>query len=390
MKTGFASAAFFLAITAAVVAFALSINLDLPYLGYATASAFLFHVHAKPGWKQLVLAVAIALVLGTLRVVVMGHPPDTSGFKAAMLGLGSFLVLGVRATNSKGVERKRLFVLLGPALGLVLFIFGVQHALNFAGQIHSKTFDLYLYTFDSSFGFQPSFVLGRLFHRSAAIRDLCYLTYQTLPLAMALVYLGYLDARASQPNWRLLQLFLATGIVGWLFYNFVPATGPRYAFPGAFPYGVPSRAFAGSLERISVSTEFPRNAIPSLHVAWVLLLWWSCRPFARWARAASLCYLLVTLIATMGIGEHYFVDLIAAIPFALMVEALCPSSAAPRTRVFSFFSGLLLTLAWLGLVRFGTSLVLKSRLMPWTLAILSTAAALLIEPTLHPDGQTVE
>jgi len=387
MKSGFASTAFFLAITAAVVAFALSINLDLPYLGYATASAFLFHVHAKPGWKQLLLAAAIALVLGAMRIFIMGHPPDTSGFKAAMLGLGSFLVLGIRAASCSGVERKRLFVLLGPALGLVLFIFGVQHALNVAGQLHPKTFDLYLYTFDGSFGFQPSFVLGRLFHRSAAIRDLSYLTYQTLPLAMALVYLGYIDPRASQPNWRLLQLFFATGIVGWLFYNFVPATGPLYAFPSAFPYGVPPGALALPIERITVSTEFPRNAIPSLHVAWVLLLWWSCRPFARWARVASVLYLLVTIIATMGIGEHYLVDLIAAIPFALMVEALCLSSAAHRARVLSFFAGLVLTLAWLGLVRLGTPLVLKSWLVPWTLAILSTAAVLLLEPTLHPDRE---
>jgi hypothetical protein len=389
MRTGFATAAFFLGITVAVVAFALCVNLDLPYLGYATASAFLFHVHSKPGWKQLLLAVAIALVLGTLRIVIMGHPPDTSGFKAAMLGLGSFLVLGIRAANSSAVERKRLFVLLGPALGLVLFIFGVQHALNFAGQLHPKTFDLYLYSFDSSFGFQPSFVLGRLFHRSAVIRDLCYLTYQTLPLAIALVYLGYIDPRASQPNWRLLQLFFATGVVGWLFYNVVPATGPLYAFPSAFPYGVPPGALAVPIERIPVSTEFPRNAIPSLHVAWVLLLWWSCRRFARWARAASLLYLLVTIIATMGIGEHYFVDLVAAIPFALMVEALCPSSAARRARVLSFFAGLALTLVWLGLVRLGTPLVLKSWLIPWTLAVLSTAAVLLIEPTLHSDAQTL-
>jgi len=389
MKTGFASAALSVAIAAAVVAFALCINLDLPYLGYATASAFLFHVHSKPGWKQLLLAVAIAVVLGAMRSFIIGHPPDASGFKAAMLGLGSFLVLGIRAANSSGVERKRLFVLLGPALGLVLFIFGVQHALNFAGQLHPRTFDLYLYTFDGSFGFQPSFALGRLLHRSVAIRDLCYLTYQTLPLAVALVYLGYIDPRASRPNWRLLQLFFATGIVGWLFYNFVPATGPLYAFPNAFPHGVPPGALALPIDRIAVNTEFPRNAIPSLHVAWVLLLWWSCRPFGRWARAASLLYLLVTMIATMGIGEHYFVDLIAAIPFALMVEALCPSFAERRARVLSFFAGLVLTLAWLGLVRFGTPLVLKSWLIPWTLAILSTAAVFLLERSLHADDQSV-
>jgi len=329
----------------------------------------------------LLLAVAIAVVLGALRLIVMGHPPDMSGFKAAMLGLGSFLVLGIAATKSSGIERKRLFVLLGPALGLVCFIFAVQHALNLTGRIYPKTFDLYLYAFDGSFGFQPSFALGRLFHACAPVRILGYLTYQTLPLAMALVYLGYIDPRATRPNWNLLRLFFGTGVLGWLFYNFVPAVGPLYAFPGAFPYVAPSQLQHG-LERISVNPDFPRNAIPSLHMTWVLLLWWSCRPFPRWARITALLYLLVTFIATMGIGEHYFVDLVAAVPFALTVEALCQSSIPLRPRLLPLFAGLALTFMWLALVRFGTPLLLKSSVIPWMLAALSTAAVLFLEPRL--------
>ncbi|MFZ0816365.1 MAG: phosphatase PAP2 family protein [Candidatus Sulfotelmatobacter sp.] len=369
-----------------VVASALWINLDLPYLGFATASAFLFHVHSKPGWRQLLLAVVIAAVLGGLRLSVMGHPPDMSGFKAAMLGLGSFLVLGIRAAKSSGIERKRLFVLLGPALGLVLFIFAVQNALNLTGRLYPKTFDLYLYAFDGSFGFQPSFALGRLFHECAPIRVLGYLTYQTLPLAMALVYLGYIDPGATRPNWNLLRLFFGTGVLGWLFYNFVPAVGPVYAFPGAFPYVAPSQ-MQHVLERISVNPAFPRNAIPSLHMTWALLLWWNCRPFPRWARIGSLLYLLGTFVATMGIGEHYLVDLVAAVPFALTVEALCHSSIPLRTRRLPLFAGLCLTLMWLALVRLGAPLPLKSPLILWMLSTLSTAAVLFLEPRLTGPGR---
>jgi hypothetical protein len=374
-----------LAITAAVLACALLVNLDLPYLGYAIASAFLFHLHSKPGWKELLLAVAIAVALGALRLLVIGHPGDISGFKGAMLGLGSFLVLGIRAARSSGIERRRLFVLLGPAAGLVFFIYAVQHALTLSAHLYPKTFDLYLYSFDSSFGFQPSFVLGRLFHRSTIIRDAGYLTYQTLPLVMALVYLGYVDARATKPNWRLLQLFFVTGLLGWIFYNLVPATGPAYAFQGAFPVAFPYGAVPTPLlERISVNPAFPRNAIPSLHMTWVLLLWWSCRPFPRWARAALLAYLLMTLLATLGTGEHYFVDLLAAAPFALLVQSLCQSSIPLRTRMLPLVTGLGFTLVWLTLARFGTAFVLRSPFIPWTLAILSTAAVFLLEPMLHP------
>jgi hypothetical protein len=377
------------AVVAAVIAFALWINLDLPYLGFATASAFLFHIHSKPGWKQLLLAVALAVLLGALRLSVMGRPPDINGFKAAMLGLGSFLVLAVRAAQSFGIERKRGLALLGPALGLVVFIFAVQHALDLTGRLYPKTFDLYLYAFDGSFGFQPSFALGRLFHASAPIRILGYLTYQTLPLAMALVYLGYIDSAATTPNWNLLRLFFGAGLLGWLFYNFVPATGPAYAFPGAFPFGVPAHPLLPRLlDRLSVNPEFPRNAIPSLHMTWVLLLWWSSRPFPRWARLASLLYLLITLVATMGIGEHYFVDLVAAAPFALAVEAFCQSSISLRSRLLPLGTGLFLTCMWLALVRFGVSLSLKSSLIPWTLTALSTMTVLFMEPRLHKETQS--
>jgi hypothetical protein len=116
-----------------------------------------------------------------------------------------------------------------------------------------------------------------------------------------------------------------------------------------------------------------------LHVTWVLLLWWSCRRFAPWIRAVALFYVLATVMATMGTGEHYFVDLVAAVPFALMVESICQSAIPIRKRLLPLLAGLLMTLGWLALVRLGTPLVLKSRAIPWTLVVLSTATAMWIE-----------
>ena len=371
-----------LAISVAVIGSALWMNLDAPYLAFATASAFLFHLRARPGWRELLLAILIASALAMLRVLfIPGHPRDLAGFVAAMAGLGSFLVLGIRAARADKLHRKRLFCLLGPALGLVFFIFSAQRALNLADLLYPKTFDLYLYAFDGSFGFQPSFAMGRLFEHSAIANTIGFLAYQTLPLVMALVYVGYINPKATKPVWYLLELFFLAGLLGWVFYNFVPGTGPVYAFAGLFPdktlpYHILRRLL---LERISVDGAYPRNAIPSLHVAWVLLLWWSCRRFSPWIRAAAFLYLIATIMGTMGTGEHYFIDLVVAVPFALLVEAICQSAIPFRKRLLPLLTGLGLTLAWLTLVRFGTALVLKSRTIPWILAVLSTAAVFWVE-----------
>jgi PAP2 superfamily len=371
-----------LLIAAAVVACAVWVNLATPYLAFSMAAAFLFHIRSKPPLKELGLAIGIAAVLGAVRLLVIPqNPHDVAAFIAAMTGLGSFLVLGVRAVRSSGLERKRLYVLLGPALGLVFFIFSAQRALNLADLLYPKTFDLYLYTFDGSLGFEPSFLLGHLFQHSVVVRMIGLLAYETLPLVMALVYAGYIDPQATKPAWYILELFFAAGLLGWVFYNFVPGTGPAYAFAGLFPdRGLPYHLLHRLLlERIPVSGDFPRNAIPSLHMGWVLLLWWSCRRFSLPARASAFLYLLVTIMATLGTGEHYFIDLVVGVPFALMVEALCQTAVSLRKRLVPLLTGLVMTLAWLSLIRFGTSFMLKSPAIPWTLIVASTGFVFWLE-----------
>jgi hypothetical protein len=40
-------------------------------------------------------------------------------------------------------------------------------------------------------------------------------------------------------------------------------------------------------------------------------------------RSIALAFLVFTVLATLGTGEHYFVDLMVAFPFALMIQAIC-------------------------------------------------------------------
>jgi hypothetical protein len=123
-----------------------------------------------------------------------------------------------------------------------------------------------------------------------------------------------------------------------------------------------------------------RNAMPSLHTAWVLLVWWNSKGLARWIRAIAMVFVVLTIMATLGTGEHYFVDLVVAFPFALMVQALCtyslPFSSGPRRAAFLF--GTFVTLIWMAVLSFTVSIFWISPILPWTAIVATVAPSILL------------
>jgi membrane-associated phospholipid phosphatase len=100
------------------------------------------------------------------------------------------------------------------------------------------------------------------------------------------------------------ETFLRAAIIGAVlavpFYLLVPACGPRYTLGGAPP----------PLQ--------PRNCFPSMHMAWAILMILNARN-PVW-RTILIVYAFLMVFATIGSGEHYFVDLFAAVPFSLIVQ----------------------------------------------------------------------
>lgn len=81
-------------------------------------------------------------------------------------------------------------------------------------------------------------------------------------------------------------------------YLLVPAAGPAYA---------------GQANAL-------RNCMPSLHLTWAALLWIDARKAGL--RRGLLIFMGMTAIATLATGEHYVLDLIAAVPFTWAVHRL--------------------------------------------------------------------
>ena len=271
----------------------------------------------------------------------------------------------------ESLERRKTYAMLAPAASLVFFVLFAQRALNLANLLYPKTFDLSLYVFDGSFGFQPSFLMGRAMATSALLRIPALLAYTSLPFVMALIYALRMPKGTEKPTWDIVTLFMLAGIGGWALYNLLPASGPAYVFGPNFPWNsLPySMLRRLALDRIPVAADVPRNAIPSLHMAWVVLLFWNTKGLSRALRIFMAVYLALTVISTLGTGEHYFVDLIASLPFALFVQAVVWPGDKPKfsVRTTVAASGLGLTLAWLLLVRFGAKWMLITPILPWAL-----------------------
>jgi PAP2 superfamily protein len=356
--------------------------LDVPYIGYGLGSAFVFQIAVRPRRSEI-LSVAIAggaLALFDVFTVHHGHFEDLRiSTCLGLLGLVSFLVLGFRAIWAEAEERRQLKNVLIPAAALTFFILGSQQLLNLGGLIFTNTLDLYAYAFDGSLGFQPSFLLGRLFRDYQAVNLAGHFTYYLLPVPMVLVYAAHLRRRDAAPLF-ILELFMAAGLLGYFLYLAFPAAGPLYVAGPEFP-GSPltlSALHALQLRPVPINWTIPRNAMPSLHMTWALLVWFNCKPFSRAVRALALLFVLITVFDTLGTGEHYLIDLVVALPFAVFVQALCTNWLPLRSplRMTPLAGGGALVLLWLAALRYGTAVFLLSPVIPWASLAISTAAAL--------------
>jgi hypothetical protein len=181
-----------------------------------------------------------------------------------------------------------------------------------AGYLRHVRFDLYVYRIDSLLGLQPSFALGQFVSDKLPLVILLKLSYDLLPVAIVSVFGGYLWHRSDREAVGMVPVFLLNLALGVPFYLLCPVAGPLYAFP-SFP-ALP----IGPIIPHAILLNAPPNGMPSIHFSSALLIFWYARklPSGRWLGGI---YLLLIAAATMAGGEHYFLDLLMAIPYSVMM-----------------------------------------------------------------------
>jgi predicted membrane-bound spermidine synthase len=330
--------------------------------GWINASFLLLYLGAIPPLREMVRALGLGLLVS---LVHLGALVSTKGVAASSwawvlipvfwVSVAALVALFVRwRTAVVRVEKERAATLLAVAATLFLFTSYVSSYLNLTLVLTPKAYDLVALHLDGSLGFQPSVLIAK-WVRDSGLADVFDFVYRSLAWASAL-FLG-LYYRSGAPDRPRLFSFPYVWVLTMLAlpaYFFSPVSGPAPAFIGSFPDNM--KDILSLPAQVAITLPSFRNGVPSMHLGWALLLWLNARVYCSRIVAASFgIFAVLTAIATIGTGEHYLVDLVAAVPFVVLIQAMAMVGRpwTDRRRAGSLILGLGLWLFWVLAIRFG-------------------------------------
>ena len=211
--------------------------------------------------------------------------------------LTPLLILLVSAFRSDLRSRREDVV---TVIGYTVFVVIAGNLLAFFSGFVTHPLDLAFLRIDAALSFNPiAFPDWVARHLWAVI--LLNLSYAALPEMVGLAWV-------VEQNLRMRRALLLGGCLCFFFYALFPAVGPGY-----FDW------------RHQVApTGALNNCMPSMHFTWALLLVLNAR--SLWLRSVLWFYAGLIAAATLGLREHYLIDLIAAVPYAFMIQWLAARS----------------------------------------------------------------
>jgi hypothetical protein len=139
---------------------------------------------------------------------------------------------------------------------------------------------------------------------------------------------------------------------------------------------------------LTAVTGVPRNCMPSLHTAWALIIWFNARALPTvWRRAARL-FAALTIWAAMGLEEHWFMDLVVGVPFAVGIQSIFVTARidASRSTWIRVVLCAAATAIWLAAFRSGRPLLDASPLVAWIAVVATVAYPLASQRRAEPDS----
>jgi hypothetical protein len=331
--------------------------------GFAMWGVFIIYLKTRPARKEWLGVLLAATVLRSLHWLLAaerayaGYALINIGFYLAFL---SIPILVWRAWKGPQKTRHQLSL-----FGVFLFSYvlaSIGFCISFARMVCRYKLDYLLYAFDGSLGSHFNFIVGRISSAHRPFQTAFDLTYDSLGLFWSLIFAAHINRPNNRMN--ILKLNVANAMIGFSLFFIYPAMGPRYAFP-SFP------ELPASVPLTPALLYGIPNAMPSLHVATALLIFFLARP-SRWLRWITGVYLVMTVLAVFATGEHYMVDAVVAIPYSLIVMAFC-STTGERKPVILVGAGMLT--AWLLVLRYGA----ENFWISWGLVATTLAIGILTE-----------
>jgi hypothetical protein len=316
----------------AVCTVALFMNWGGLFFGMALAgSSVLFApIASRRNW---IIAVAISLGAALLYSTTQHH--SVLGM-VGCIGMGPGICLAWKASHEARCIR---YFLAAVTLALLALLSSV--AVTISAQSSAPVYDLTLARFDQAYLIPCHSAAVHLFTVIPGLEVLAFLIYAGLPAIFAWAVLSDLESNHSFLPFAF-EIAIA-GIVGYVSYYILPAIGPRQAFGKAFADVLATPLSNGAT--LHAGRNLPRNCMPSLHLTWVLLVYWRMGDPRR--RILAGVFVAFTVLATIGSGEHYVVDLIVAVAFASAIRW------AFERQLLKASAATVLTLIWICYFRFG-------------------------------------
>lgn len=244
--------------------------------------------------------------------------------------------------------------------------------------LQGQVFDFALYYIDYLLGFMPNLYFANLvYNQYPALYPFFLIVYAWLALFMLLAaWQNFLAPSRSLCNPLLFFIFL--GLVGTSCYNFVPAVGTNALLGSLFPAG-PYPPPPSPETVIDAPAGLFRNAMPSLHMGWMIACLWAIAPYRSSMRTLLWIVTPLMFIATCSIGEHYLIDTVMAFPCLLLCYALATPWLKPTLpwKLTAIALGALTLFGPLYIIRFHPTLLTLGVVPVWGTALILIALSYL-------------
>ena len=302
---------------------------NFPFLSVCLVATFTFHVVTLPSrvWRVLGPIALLAELPGTLGTL---RPSWYLPF-GCVLAFAATLVRWALTLRAVGTARQNHWRALFDALVPPTFFAATISLLGLASYLTPFTRDLEIQRIAGVLGPWPPIIVARWFESNPWLRLLCQLVYMLLPVELALIQgLSFRERPQAHPT--LLIAFILLPLLAYPLYVTLPLVGPRETWHSLDP----SLAFPpDALPDVHTLMLKPgelvaRNCMPSLHTAWALAAWLQARRMSRGLSIFAAVWFVGTELGTLGLGEHWLIDLIVAVPFTCFVFALADGAARDR------------------------------------------------------------
>jgi hypothetical protein len=341
-----------------------------PFLDPLALLSPILFVLLRPG-RPKVLAAGLLGILLEVALAIERNREHCAESPGLGMGIAGWLGLGYLALQRPS-ERRFLLQLLRYSVVLPLSMpLGVWQLSAIPQITQLQVYDLHLYGVENCYGYHFSFLVNDWTTSSPWLWNTAVLVYVLPPLLMVVAQvlkLLYPERFYADPT---LSFFVLSSL-GCASYNLCPAVGPDHFFPTFFPKLAPDAIFPVVVQHVDMLA--PRNQMPSLHVAWALMIWWQLRCVGRWPGRSGMVFVALTMWAAF-LGTHYLVDYVFSFPIAAFTFVTLAALERRRMPSLGVATGNLLCLVTFFM---GIALLTQWPILWWGQSTLVTVASLLM------------